>query len=279
MEGLKPLDLSGLEDLPLTRAKSFDPEKSPFENASIEHWPSIAQALVEGHPLTWQLAKFIEKTWDVFHTQSVLGSAIKNHCLLDLNISHSAKFKLFEVAMGLDLEEWTQGAFKNGHSKLQKDLHCSSNPWLSIEMKLCGAGIEHIYGNRSHAAENASKRKGAKLKSGFFLAINVHKHQIQEIRFGWIDPTDWQAQKSASGQKAELSKIAYHNKLVLLEGDYLWKAPVLNIKGIGPQAVARFNSLGVHNLEQLMSHPEGYKYHAQIAKQYPNLLCYPPELE
>ena len=60
-----------------------------------------------------------------------------------------------------------------------------------------------------------------KSKSGYYLAINFDKlsesnPKIRLIRMGWLDHTDWQAQKSETGQQASLTKAARDGKLLTL---------------------------------------------------------------
>ena len=64
---------------------------------------------------------------------------------------------------------------------------------------------------------------GRKGKSGYYLAINFEKFAddrkepaLVQIRFGWLDHTDWLAQKAATGQQARVSPAADRFKLVRL---------------------------------------------------------------
>jgi ScaI restriction endonuclease len=72
-----------------------------------------------------------------------------------------------------------------------------------------------IFGNRSYAQEQASGSTG-KGKSGYYLTVNFQNFKIAgadqpsitQVRFGWLDHTDWIGQASATGQQARFHHSA-----------------------------------------------------------------------
>jgi hypothetical protein len=49
-----------------------------------------------------------------------------------------------------------------------------------------------------------------------FEKISANAPQILLIQMGWLDHSDWSGQKSETGQKASLVKVARENKLIVL---------------------------------------------------------------
>ena len=72
------------------------------------------------------------------------------------------------------------------------------------------------------------------------------------IRFGWIDSSDWQAQKAASGQMAGLPVKVYKYKLLPIKGEYTLDAPLKLLDGVGPQSVIVLNKKGYFNIKDLI---------------------------
>lgn len=96
----------------------------------------------------------------------------------------------------------------------------------SIEIKT-SSHAKQIFANRSYGLETESE--GKKAKSGYYLAINFHAWPsfdakpaqqvdpgIRSIRFGWLDSTDWQAQKAESGQQSNLPPLIENTQLLML---------------------------------------------------------------
>ena len=108
--------------------------------------------------------------------------------------------------------------YKAGTEKNEKDIHCLTNDFFSIEIK-ASSNPTSIYGNRSYAQQNVEKSK--KNKNGYYLTINFAKFikdtklrpEISIIRFGYLEHTDWRGQKAETGQQASLSLDAYRYKL------------------------------------------------------------------
>ena len=88
---------------------------------------------------------------------------------------------------------------------------------FSIEIKT-SSHPKQIFGNRSFAQVSETKKKD---KAGYYLAINFQSFQsanpaIARIRFGWLDASDWQGQRSQTGQQARLKPATEKAKLVTL---------------------------------------------------------------
>jgi ScaI restriction endonuclease len=82
---------------------------------------------------------------------------------------------------------------------------------------------KQIFGNRSYAQPDSGK--GQKNKDGYYITINFEKFdkenkskkpKILLIRFGYIEHSDWIAQKASTGQQARLSKDVYEYKFKLI---------------------------------------------------------------
>jgi hypothetical protein len=116
----------------------------------------------------------------------------------------------------LELETRYPGIWKKEVSKSDKDLVYLPDALFSVEIKTSSHGSQ-IFGNRSFAQE--SDAVGRKAKSGYYLAVNFEKflHEsrpnIRQIRFGWLDHSDWLGQKSSTGQQARLSISADRGKM------------------------------------------------------------------
>ena len=110
--------------------------------------------------------------------------------------------------------------YKVGELKYEKDVHDINDPSLGIEIK-ASSNVTQIFANRSYA--QPSSETESKDKNGYYLTINFEKisklnprPKITVIRFGYLEHSDWIAQKSERGQQARLSPEAYHSKLIEL---------------------------------------------------------------
>ena len=73
-------------------------------------------------------------------------------------------------------------------------------------------------------ATQADSGRGQKDKNGYYITINfekfprdkTNKPEILIVRFGYLEHTDWIAQKSETGQKARLKPDVYKYKLKIL---------------------------------------------------------------
>lgn len=124
--------------------------------------------------------------------------------------------ELIPIYVSKEDKNWTKGSEKN-----DKDLKNVINDELSIEIKT-SSSKDKIYGNRSYGQEQSTKN-GVKEKSGYYLAVNFENYdkndkdkqpQITKIRIGYLEHTDWIAQKASTGQQARLTNEAEKFKLI-----------------------------------------------------------------
>ena len=73
------------------------------------------------------------------------------------------------------------------------------------------------------------------------------------LRFGWIDGTDWQAQRTSSGQQATLNDNVYKCKLKVVKGAYLRQNRVETVKQIGPKIAEKYRNAGIVTIEDLLT--------------------------
>ena len=183
---------------------------NPYKDINVESWYSITEGLVESHPLKPFIVDFCLKSWE-----SILNGKINTYLNLkicQMSISPQATGALLHDIIPEYIERNVKG-FRKGTGR-EKDIVCVCDESLSIELKT--SSQKSIYGNRSYA-----KFTDGKNKSGYYLTVNFEKisginPKILLIQMGWLDHTDWQAQKSETGQQASLSKAAKSNKLITL---------------------------------------------------------------
>ena len=100
---------------------------------------------------------------------------------------------------------------------MSKDVVYIKDDAFSFEIKASSSSTG-IFGNKSYAQPSPVAKKH---KAGYYLAVNFEKFidgsikpRILWIRFGWLDHTDWIAQKAATGQQARLSVNARNYKFL-----------------------------------------------------------------
>lgn len=76
--------------------------------------------------------------------------------------------------------------------------------------------------------------------------INFWEYSIYEVRVGWIDPIDWEPQKSPTGQMAGLKNYVYDYKLLSLVGEYYLEAPLQVISGVGEKSLNTLRNAGIN---------------------------------
>ncbi|MDR2734561.1 MAG: ScaI family restriction endonuclease [Spirochaetota bacterium] len=183
---------------------------NPYAGKNIESWASITKELVDAHPLTACIVDLCLKSW-----QSILHGKINTYLNLtisEMRLSPQATGALLHDVIPEYIEKNIKG-FRKGVGK-EKDIVCEYNDLFSMELKT--SSQKSIFGNRSYA-----KSDSGKCKSGYYLAINFEKisknnPKILLIQMGWLDHTDWRAQKSETGQQASLTKEARESKFVTL---------------------------------------------------------------
>ncbi len=135
-----------------------------------------------------------------------------NMHICDMSLSPQALGSLLHDVIPEYIEKNTKG-FRKGEGK-EKDVVCEYNDDFSFEIKT--SSQKSVYGNRSYA-----KSETGKSKSGYYLTVNFEKSTAKDprillVQMGWLDHSDWIAQKSDTGQQASLSKDAKKYKLLTL---------------------------------------------------------------
>ncbi len=189
----------------------------PYQNSSPDQFKAITEELINQHPLTTdEIKEVCLSSWedilsttigyqeeglsigkDIFPKPQIMAFFLHELVPHKLNVRHP--------------REW--------HGEINasdKDIVYAPNDLFSIEIKT-SSSARNIYGNRSYAQDPESSKKK---KTGYYLAINFEKFsnnkrpKIKLIRFGWIDHSDWQGQRSATGQQARLSPEVETGKLL-----------------------------------------------------------------
>ena len=176
--------------------------ESPYKNRNRSEWGQITEELVDNHPLKKEdLVAAVFSAWNgVFETK--LAGKLKIGTDIHLKPQEIGSF--LHALIPYELEQKYPSAWRRDQFGNEKDIVCIADEKFSIEVKT-SSSANRIYANRSYAQEQTN---GKKSKTGYYLAVNFTNnpvvHQIELIRFGWIDAEDWQGQAAQSGQQAHL---------------------------------------------------------------------------
>lgn len=197
---------------------------SPYEGINEADWLNCTKDLVKRHPLTSeQIVRTVLDSWDAIFKSNIGGYHIGKEISPKPQIMG---FLLHEI-LPYKLSEIQPDVWRPEETGADKDVNYKPDDFFSIEVKT-SSHASKIFGNRSYAQVGNSSKKG---KNGFYVAVNFEKFskekdsgqpKITLIRFGWLDGTDWQGQKSETGQQASLTSAAEKTKLL-----ELYKAPKL----------------------------------------------------
>ena len=188
---------------------------SPYNGKTVAEWSAITDQLIAKHPIRPdEIVKTVLKSWDDIFNSKIgsffIGREIKPGPQVMSFLLHEL------VAHYLTLNH--PGIYKAGTLKSEKDIHCINDCNFSVEIK-ASTNLSQIFANRSYAQPQSGI--GQKDKNGYYIAINFEKFKdgnpnlpkILMIRFGYLEHTDWIAQKAATGQKARLGADIYRYKL------------------------------------------------------------------
>lgn len=190
----------------------------PYANSPVSEWPAITERLVSEHPLkSKEIVEIVLASWS-----SIFESSIGVHGFkIGQNIFPKPQimgFFLHEL-IALEIAARYPDEWRGEINSSDKDIVYLKKNLYSIEIKT-SSNPKHIFGNRSYAQESLT---GKKSKSGYYLAVNFEsltltntRPVILVIRFGWLDHTDWIAQKSPTGQQARLGLEIYTGKFKTL---------------------------------------------------------------
>tara|TARA_B100001094_G_scaffold82270_1_gene78506 strand:- start:3262 stop:3897 length:636 start_codon:yes stop_codon:yes gene_type:complete len=204
--------------------------KSPYKNQEKENWKIITEKLIKKHPLSVnQIIDSVLISWNQIFQSKIgplsIGKQIFPTPQIMSNIIHELIPYNLSKKVGED--------YKVGLKKTEKDIVYKPNSIYSIEVK-ASSSKNDIYANRSYA--QPSLDSDTKDKNGFYVAVNFEKFKILEdgeyrkvqfdikgdiiypiitqIKFGYLEHTDWVPQASAKGQQARLTKESKNFKLL-----------------------------------------------------------------
>jgi ScaI restriction endonuclease len=193
---------------------------SPYDGVAVEAWPGITRALLRDYPVApAEIVEIVQEQWASIFMSRVgkHGLRIGEHIFPKPQIMGDYLHELIPYEFRARYPD----VWRRDESGMDKDLVYVPSPdsW-STEIKT-SSHPSQIFGNRSYAQPSAALRKS---KSGFYLTVNFEKWaeakgrlpQLRLIRLGWLDRTDWIAQRAATGQQARIRPEAYLGKLAVL---------------------------------------------------------------
>jgi hypothetical protein len=158
---------------------------SPFAGKDPQEYAELAESLIDKHLLSRD--EFV----DVAH-------AVYRQVESERGEGGSVFGTKFGRRIGEELAFRYPGVWRPGKAH-EKDVVCITDPSMSFEVK-AGGDPHKVVGNRSYALQPSMP--GRKSKDGWLLAVNAQDGDLPRVRFGWIDLSDWVAQRSDSGQSA-----------------------------------------------------------------------------
>jgi hypothetical protein len=191
---------------------------SPYKGKQSKEWSAITNKIVKKHPLsTKEIVDVVLSSWSSIFASGIGSKGFK----IGKDIFPKPQimgFFLHEL-IPLELAARYPKLWRPERTSEDKDIVYIPDDRYSIEIKT-SSNPKRIFGNRSYAH---GSKKGKKVKSGYYLAINfekvedkIERPKIRLIRFGWIDEGDWIGQKAASGQQSRLSPNVERYKLIEL---------------------------------------------------------------
>jgi len=230
-------------------------KNSPYHGLEETQYKKKTEELVNAHPLKLCEIKNIALfCWDILW-KTRIGENKTGINLKELDVPATVVGYFFEKLFAKELNRKYPDEWRGCIAKDQKDLVYNPNPYYSIEIKTSGQLGTKIYGNRSFNQKGIKKDDSErKDKSGFYITVNFFNQTITLIRFGWIDFSDWQPQKSPTGQMSGLPDYVYSFKLIEIQGKYRWESPIRLVPGIGDATAKKLISSGINNIKELLSY-------------------------
>jgi hypothetical protein len=189
---------------------------SPYEGVLQQDWSAVTRQLLVDYPVPRdEIVEIVLEQWTSIFESGIgkHGLRIGEHIFPRPQIMGDYLHELIPY----ELRARYPGKWRRDETGKDKDLVWEEDPdrW-STEIKT-SSHPSQVFGNRSYAQPGESK----KTKSGFYLTINFERWAeclpnlpgIRLIRLGWLDHTDWIAQKAATGQQARIKAEAYVGKL------------------------------------------------------------------
>lgn len=189
---------------------------SPYDKLSPDQWAAKTQELIDAHPLdTAEIVDVVQTCWTAIFESRLGGKFRIGH---DIQPKPQIMGFLLHELIPLELQSRHPGQWRPEKAKIDKDLVYIPDTSLSVELKTSSHAAQ-IFGNRSYAQEQVGEGKP---KNGYYLTVNFQKFSavglpvVTQIRFGWLDHTDWIGQASATGQQARLRPESDRAKLLKL---------------------------------------------------------------
>lgn len=191
---------------------------SPYEDKPVSQWDSITNDLIQKSPLDEkEIVSVVLDAWNKIKLTKI-GDELQVG--IDVFPSPQIMGNYLHLMIAALLEKKHPSVWRREKVKGDKDVVCITNDNFSIEIKT--SSQNKIFGNRSYGQENSDNNSG-KEKYGYYLAVNFEKYtddnldpMVKQIKFGWIDHSDWKAQRAATGQNSTLDNDAWNHKLKLL---------------------------------------------------------------
>ena len=193
--------------------------KSSYQNKPFSEWKAITENLLAHHPINQEeIVQIILDAWEGIFNSKICGFQIGK----DIFPNPQMLGYFIETITAAHLAKQYPKLWKHGKEKNEKDIVSLLDGDFSVEIK-SSSSRKQIFGNRSYAQEQSER--ATKNKSGFYLTINFekfkeldenHKPLITLIRIGFVEHSDWRAQKSEKGQQANLAPEVYKNKFITL---------------------------------------------------------------
>lgn len=227
---------------------------SPYEGLTKEEWLAKTRELISCHPLNFETIKQVAlKSWQILWSTTI-GEGELSIKLFELDVPASVVGYFFEKLFAKELETQQPHCWRGGRNKNDKDVVYIHNDFYSIEIKSSGQLGTKVFGNRSYGQKVENTALDKKEKSSYYITVNFYEKEINLLRFGWIDHSDWKAQEASTGQAAGLSELVYKYKLIEIEGDYRLAAPIGILKGVGLKTSQAFSQEGVITIRDLKNY-------------------------
>ncbi|EGQ9759771.1 ScaI family restriction endonuclease [Vibrio parahaemolyticus] len=189
---------------------------SPYYNVDKSNWAIITQQLIDQHPLQeTEIVDVILTAWNNIFASTFGSHRIGSTIFPKPQIIGAILHELVPAELAA---RYPQHFRKEVYAD-DKDIVCIPNDFFSIELKT-SSNATKIFANRSYAQQPTI---GKKSKDGYYIAVNFEKFsaenpspKILNIRFGWLDHSDWRGQISSSGQQANLAPETYQLKFKTL---------------------------------------------------------------
>jgi hypothetical protein len=199
---------------PAMRAKQ---PGSPYFDVPASEWGAVTRELLAEQPLDGPtLVAAVLGSWDDIFASNLGPARIGVDIKPSPQIMGSFLHELIPLRLALASPDWRREANAG-----EKDLIYLPDDDYSVEIKTSSHPTQ-IFGNRSFGIDNPRRDRAAKVKAGYYAAVNFGKWSGQQsprilrVRYGWLDETDWVAQTSETGQQSALPALVDNTQLLLL---------------------------------------------------------------